>query len=230
MPPSVRSSLRILREQNNHPENIRARILRDVAATMDAWREPPITEDMTREQLVAMIGRNINDDRADVIETHQSLEDLLTAPTTLLQPLPAPLAPLPRPQTETNGLTNGPAVQGAPPPQLSGGYEPDGRAVQNLVSNSPHGCLNLPLINGSQTGFCPMDLHRIAETGAAMVAVGLEATVESSEASIPVVPVAPVADLVVASTILNLGSPHNYGTAICRKMASRIPKAHDDVE
>ncbi len=108
MPPSVRSSLRILREQNNHPENIRARILRDVAATMDAWREPPITEDMTREQLVAMIGRNINDDRADVIEAHQSLEDLLTAPTTLLQPLPAPLAPLPRPQTETNRLTNGP--------------------------------------------------------------------------------------------------------------------------
>ncbi|KAL8879538.1 MAG: hypothetical protein Q9198_002869 [Flavoplaca austrocitrina] len=136
MPPSVRSSLRILREQNNHPENIRARILRDVAATMDAWREPPITEDMTREQLVAMIGRNINDDRADVIEAHQSLEDLLTAPTTLLQPLPAPLAPLPRPQTETNRLTNGP-VQGAPPSQLSGGYEPDGHAVQNL----PNGVL-----------------------------------------------------------------------------------------
>ncbi|KAL8900501.1 MAG: hypothetical protein Q9192_001036 [Flavoplaca navasiana] len=137
MPPSVRSSLRILREQNNHPENIRARILRDVAATMDAWREPPITEDMTREQLVAMIGRDINDDRADVIEAHQSLEDLLTATTTLLQPLPAPLAPLRRPQTETSGLTNGPPVQGGPPPQLSGGYEPDGHAVQNL----PNGVL-----------------------------------------------------------------------------------------
>lgn len=108
MPPSVRSSLRILREQNNHPENIRARILRDVAATMDAWREPPITEDMTREQLVAMIGRGMNDDRADVIEAHQSLEDLISAPTTLFQSLPAPLAPLPRPQPEMNGLTNGP--------------------------------------------------------------------------------------------------------------------------
>lgn len=109
MPPSVRSSLRILREQNNHRENIRARILRDVAATMDAWREPPITEDMTREQLMAMIGRDINDERADVIEAHQSLEALLTAPpTTLPQPLPPPLAPVPQP--ELNGLTNGPGA------------------------------------------------------------------------------------------------------------------------
>lgn len=85
---------------------IQARIVRDVDAELDVWREPPVTDGMTTEQLRNRIAINIEDDRANIAENRQFWEDFRATPASLRTQLPPTLAPLPQPLV--NGWSNGP--------------------------------------------------------------------------------------------------------------------------
>lgn len=102
----ARQNLAIIRRENNHPEIIGVGIARDVAATMDVWREPPATSGMTTEQLRTMIAINIEDERASIADSRQFWEDFRATSASLPQQLPPTTAPLPQPLV--NGWSNGP--------------------------------------------------------------------------------------------------------------------------
>ncbi|KAI4263897.1 MAG: hypothetical protein L6R42_000967 [Xanthoria sp. 1 TBL-2021] len=148
----ARRNIQILRRENNHPEIIGVRIARDVAATMDVWREPPATSGMTTEQLRTMIAINIEDDRANIEENRQFWEDFRATPASLRTQLPPTLAPLPQPLV--NGWPNGPATvdagsQGVGPSEVR---LPVVLVVDLVVPSTLPNPANPP---NSATGTCP---------------------------------------------------------------------------
>ncbi|KAL8675173.1 MAG: hypothetical protein Q9168_000426 [Polycauliona sp. 1 TL-2023] len=130
----ARASLRMVRDGNQDSEIRQARVLADVATTMNPWREPPVSEGMTTAELVAMIGRNINDDRQNIEHARDSLNDLFAPQANLPQQQQPPPPPAPAPPM-VNGWHLAPARAG-PRPQALRGSGAGGRGFQYQVSSS----------------------------------------------------------------------------------------------
>ncbi|KAL9001007.1 MAG: hypothetical protein Q9169_000491 [Polycauliona sp. 2 TL-2023] len=181
---------------------------------MDPWRQPPNTNGMTPEEVMALGFQNLMDDRDSIANARESLDDLFSTPANLPQQPPSAPAPGPSQQPFMNGWHNAPR----------------GRGVQYQVSSSLSVCLDNPLINDSHMGSTPLQVHKIPATVAAMLDVDLReilamvaiadvgsgAVVPASEVKLPPAFVALVADQVAIATTINPGSHRISTTASCR--------------
>ncbi|KAL8859144.1 MAG: hypothetical protein Q9178_004407 [Gyalolechia marmorata] len=116
----ARQSIATIRRESNEPAIIRARVAQDVAAVLDPWSEPAVTDDVTTGALQTMVGLSILQDREDVLDDQQFSRDLMegrdrtprATTAEILQRLP----PMPNgvAQPQADWWANGP-VQPAPP-------------------------------------------------------------------------------------------------------------------
>ena len=73
----ARQSIASIRRESNEPAIIRARVAQDVAAVLDPWSEPAVTDDVTTGALQTMVGLSILQDREGVMDDQQFSRDLL---------------------------------------------------------------------------------------------------------------------------------------------------------
>ncbi|KAL8909249.1 MAG: hypothetical protein Q9171_005105 [Xanthocarpia ochracea] len=206
----ARQSITTIRQESNEPAIIRARVAQDVAAVLDPWSEPAVTDDVTTGALQTMVGLSILQDREDVLDDQRFSRDLMEGrdptPRATTAEILQRLSPMPNglAQPQADWRANGP-VQPAPPHH--GGH---GLHITTAV---------------------------MADTGSWGVVERSEVSLPVALVA-PVAPVALVVDVDVGvdvlSTVHNLVSHPNSGMATRHNQTGRTgssnPKTTHDVE